>query len=826
MAQTRYPGIYSFSQAQSDIFFGREQDSESLKTLIETEQQILLYSKSGLGKSSLINAGLLPRLPDTYRFVEIRFKAYRDENSPSPVAKAREETLRQLPELINAPENPADRLITDEKDRQSLWFLFKKLQCISEEKNYLLIFDQFEELFTYPEVQIKEFKNQLYQLMRVSLPGKFQKLLADLRRNKSGSISRAEAGALQKALSVKSLFAIRSDKLSLLNQLSDKLPDIQSHFYELLPLTHEQTRQAITAPAARKGDYKYPPFSYDEEALEKIMRFLTSNYERQAESTQLQIICRRIEEKNSAGKRIELSDVPDFKNIFLDFYHSATAKLKPEEQTKARRLIEDEMIRNGQRISLDGRICTEYISPESLKTLTDNYLIRAEKNSTGDYSYELSHDSLVNPILEAAEKRRQKEAEEKRLRQKNEELALAKKKQKRQRRIIILISLAALVAFFLAVFAWLSGADAKFMEKRAHTAIFDFAVKNKIQHWRGFQEHEKIGNTQALLSQIDSLDLSHNDLWGIPAELAECPNLRYLNLLGNSRIHWDIDRTTEVLDALNPETELYISNSDIILIAERHRKLIAGLQIIPDEKTSIPDRILELKQLKYFDISGRESKQNYFDEIPLELFDLKNLEFLKMKYCNLEHFPDDVGRLQKLQVLNLDYNKLSELPENLAKLERLKKLFLGYNELSALPNSYGELENLQQLYITGNKFADIPEAVSKMKNLRVFAAGRNQIQNVDELKHLNKLEIVYLWENPVTDLPLEMAAFPNLRELNLHKTNLDNAAFVRFLQACPKVVELTKNADKKYNSNPAVLRIYVGKIAPEWAALPNVSVVE
>jgi hypothetical protein len=49
----RYPGPQPFSAEQEKIFFGREQDVEQLFDLVLYESTVVLYSKSGLGKSDV-----------------------------------------------------------------------------------------------------------------------------------------------------------------------------------------------------------------------------------------------------------------------------------------------------------------------------------------------------------------------------------------------------------------------------------------------------------------------------------------------------------------------------------------------------------------------------------------------------------------------------------------------------------------------------------------------------------------------------------------------------------------------------------------------------
>ncbi len=62
MNSNRYPGTHPFTLEDQAVFFGREDDVEELMQLVELEALTVLYGKSGLGKSSLIQAGLLPRL--------------------------------------------------------------------------------------------------------------------------------------------------------------------------------------------------------------------------------------------------------------------------------------------------------------------------------------------------------------------------------------------------------------------------------------------------------------------------------------------------------------------------------------------------------------------------------------------------------------------------------------------------------------------------------------------------------------------------------------------------------------------------------------------
>ena len=57
-----YKGLAYFTEADANIFFGREQLSNDLAARLETSQFLAVVGASGSGKSSLLRAGVVPRL--------------------------------------------------------------------------------------------------------------------------------------------------------------------------------------------------------------------------------------------------------------------------------------------------------------------------------------------------------------------------------------------------------------------------------------------------------------------------------------------------------------------------------------------------------------------------------------------------------------------------------------------------------------------------------------------------------------------------------------------------------------------------------------------
>jgi ABC-type lipoprotein export system ATPase subunit len=78
----RYPGPLPFSYDDKDVFFGRKDEMEYLATLTLNSRTTVIHGKSGFGKTSLINAGLIPELlrRSNCEIIRIRFYNYSREN--------------------------------------------------------------------------------------------------------------------------------------------------------------------------------------------------------------------------------------------------------------------------------------------------------------------------------------------------------------------------------------------------------------------------------------------------------------------------------------------------------------------------------------------------------------------------------------------------------------------------------------------------------------------------------------------------------------------------------------------------------------------------
>ena len=208
-----YLGLFKFEEGDKDKFFGRNKWIIELTNYLEEKNVLLLLGASGSGKSSLVQAGLIPKLKDDFganKLVNLTFVpdvnpfesfygcllANRYKQSQAKLAQAvKEETLIKVVERL--------------KNNSDLWFIF---------------IDQFEELFTRtPKTERDIFIKSLIKLIE-----------------KNDSL-------------VKIVMTMRADFLDKLSPYPS-LGKIHDQYSKMLTdMDESELRLAIAEPAARNG---------------------------------------------------------------------------------------------------------------------------------------------------------------------------------------------------------------------------------------------------------------------------------------------------------------------------------------------------------------------------------------------------------------------------------------------------------------------------------------------------------------------------------------------------------------------------------------------
>lgn len=143
-----FPGLHAFTPQDAPIFFGRGRETDMLTArLLQSKTRFLaVVGASGSGKSSLVGAGLIPRLAHISgenRWVVVRFTP--DEvGAKDPFASLTAAVLRELPKLDG---RRWGRKLHDDPSSIS-GLIDDALQDAPDDAQFLLFIDQFEELFT------------------------------------------------------------------------------------------------------------------------------------------------------------------------------------------------------------------------------------------------------------------------------------------------------------------------------------------------------------------------------------------------------------------------------------------------------------------------------------------------------------------------------------------------------------------------------------------------------------------------------------------------------------------------------------------------------
>ncbi|WP_226583785.1 nSTAND1 domain-containing NTPase [Microseira wollei] len=257
-----YRGLFAFREEDAHLFFGREEFTSDLVKAVKTKPLVAVVGPSGSGKSSVVFAGLIPswrrdefldsNRPRPQRFSKAgetptpqeiwsmsndkRSPKYFTHTSPSPLIvsfrpgnnpfKALAIALAPLWDQNDNHKSNSCRLIeleleiTLQQDEQALYKIIQKILQQNSGSRFILIADQFEELYTQtPEQERQPFLDLL--LTAIRLAGAFT-LVLTLRADFYGH-----------ALSYR--------------PFSDAL---QGAVHNLGPMSREELQRAIAKPAA------------------------------------------------------------------------------------------------------------------------------------------------------------------------------------------------------------------------------------------------------------------------------------------------------------------------------------------------------------------------------------------------------------------------------------------------------------------------------------------------------------------------------------------------------------------------------------------------
>lgn len=245
-----YKFLDYFTAEDARLFYGRESEIEAICSKILAHRSFILHGRSGVGKSSILRAGLMPRLKaEGHRVFVIR--SFTDPLHQMAGALSR-------PEDADAPVEGATVTsaagIREDAEERVLKHLLQ--QAAKENPNRFVIFflDQFEEFFS---------------LLAEPVRKRFVEVIGNLIANE--------------ALPLRLIFTLREDLLAEMSHLKPAIPEIFHHEYRLERLSREQAALAIAEPASTVG------CSFEPQLVERLLDDLSD--QQHIDPPQLQIVC-------------------------------------------------------------------------------------------------------------------------------------------------------------------------------------------------------------------------------------------------------------------------------------------------------------------------------------------------------------------------------------------------------------------------------------------------------------------------------------------------------------------------------------------------------
>jgi Novel STAND NTPase 1 len=453
-------GLSSYTEETRAYFHGRDAEAAELARRVQRKLLTVLFGQSGLGKTSLLRAGLVPRLRgEGYAPVYVRVDYSPD--SPPPSEQIKQAIFRATAAAGHWTQAGAAI------EGESLWeFLHHRGDLLRDAEGRtllpLLIFDQFEEIFTLAQAddagrqRARQFLEDLADLVENRPPTALEKRLEqDEADAEHFDFARAD---------YRVLIALREDYLAHLESTKTAMPSVTQNRMRLARMTGEQALAAVVEPGGKL---------VTEEVAEQIVRFVAGGSElasAEVEPSLLSLVCRELNNVRIAQGRPEISAdllAGSRETILSEFYERALA----DQPAGVRQVIEDELLtESGYRESLaeervQKALATAGAAPDALAKLVDRRLLRIEER-LDVRRVELTHDVLCGVVRSSRDLRHEREARdeaERRLAEQREREAETHRQLVRTRMIAAVSAGLMLVAIAGAAFGWIN-------YRRAHQA--------------------------------------------------------------------------------------------------------------------------------------------------------------------------------------------------------------------------------------------------------------------------------------------------------------------------------------------------------------------
>ncbi len=411
-----WPGLDSFEETGHAFFYGRGREAALLLEHVIDAPVTVLFGRSGLGKTSLLRAGLFPLLRDPSPHLSLTRIHYLPVYVRLDLEADAAPLSRQLHQAVHdaiRAELPDAMLPSDE---ESLWeYLHRADFELWSARNYplmpVIVIDQFEELFTLGERVpdlVRAFRNDLGDLAENRTPAD---LAARIRRDE----------AVFKLFHLRSqnyrlLISLREDFIPDLDEWRRLIPGLGRSRVRLLPFNADNAFDAVYKPASNLmtdtlahrlvGIIAGEDLHRDRDTARTTVDRHNDDFgNAEVEPALLSLFCRELnEERKRRGRpRFDVQLVEDSKrDVLSNYYLSCVGGLPP----RVAEFIESELItKKGFRNSFarDDAVPSR-LTENELARVIESRLVRLD-DYHGAQRIELTHDVLTGVVREHRDRR-------------------------------------------------------------------------------------------------------------------------------------------------------------------------------------------------------------------------------------------------------------------------------------------------------------------------------------------------------------------------------------------------------------------------------------
>lgn len=389
-----WPGLESYqdpiTSSNKRMFCGREKESFEVTRMIDDNIFVTLYGRSGNGKTSLLNAGVFPKLRKMqYLPISVRLGTESSKKSFQKII------IQAIEDNVKAECRETIWVIPpiqDQSANEYLWTYFARTRFYADSQHEIpvfpvIVFDQFEEVYKKRTEEANELLRQISYLMDES--HELESCEVD------GQIYEYE-------YNFRFVVSIREDDLFLLEDSIDNnyLQAMKQTRYRLLPISKEGAKEVILSPAEKEG-------LFADNEKENIVGTIISISQGNGDTISanvLSLICNRIYvhyyERQGGQGHISLKLVEEFvsENPLEKFYFEATKHLSRKQRT----YLEDNLVDISERRGSVSKDNFDHLFKKSGDSLLSGPLkILQESNGR----VELIHDSFCQVLLDQKSKR-------------------------------------------------------------------------------------------------------------------------------------------------------------------------------------------------------------------------------------------------------------------------------------------------------------------------------------------------------------------------------------------------------------------------------------